>query len=124
MPGAAPGDQVVLMGTDGSETITAEDLSRWSGTISYTSGRYYSIVCGDNIITWLMPVSLSSSYNALASDAFTSSKTHYIYSHTAAPTSAQSEHAFRNSATAQPSPMLWIRSNVTTGTQAATFSPN
>ncbi len=30
-----PEDEVVLMGTDGNERITAEDLARWSGTISY-----------------------------------------------------------------------------------------
>ena len=29
------GDEVVLMGRSGSETITAEDIARWSGTISY-----------------------------------------------------------------------------------------
>ncbi len=96
----------------------------WSGTVSYTAGRYYSIVCGENIITWQMPVSLTSSYNALASEAFTASKTHYIYYNTTKPTSCQAEHSFRNSVTAQPQPMMWIRSNVTTGTQAATFSPN
>ena len=28
-------DEAVLMGTDGDECITAEDLARWSGTISY-----------------------------------------------------------------------------------------
>ena len=31
----APGDTAVLLGTDGAETITAEDIARWSGTISY-----------------------------------------------------------------------------------------
>jgi len=30
-----PGDEVVLMGQSGDETISAEDLARWSGTISY-----------------------------------------------------------------------------------------
>ena len=30
-----PEDEVVLMGESGSERITAEDLARWSGTISY-----------------------------------------------------------------------------------------
>ena len=30
-----PEDEVVLMGRSGSERITAEDLARWSGTISY-----------------------------------------------------------------------------------------
>ncbi|MBR2823200.1 MAG: alanine racemase [Clostridia bacterium] len=35
IPEARAEDPVVLMGTDGSETITAEDIARWSGTISY-----------------------------------------------------------------------------------------
>ena len=35
IPGVKPEDPVVLIGTDGTETITAEDLARWSGTISY-----------------------------------------------------------------------------------------
>ena len=30
-----PEDEVVLMGESGGERITAEDLARWSGTISY-----------------------------------------------------------------------------------------
>jgi alanine racemase len=30
-----PGDEAVLIGTDGGETLTAEDLARWAGTISY-----------------------------------------------------------------------------------------
>ena len=30
-----PEDPVVLMGTDGEERITAEDIARWAGTISY-----------------------------------------------------------------------------------------
>ena len=33
--GAAVGDQVTLIGTDGDERITAEQVGRWSGTISY-----------------------------------------------------------------------------------------
>ena len=35
IPGVAAGDQVTLMGCDGAETITAEDIARWAGTISY-----------------------------------------------------------------------------------------
>ncbi|MBR6029862.1 MAG: alanine racemase [Clostridia bacterium] len=35
IPGVQPGDQAVLMGQDGEERITAEDIARWSGTISY-----------------------------------------------------------------------------------------
>ncbi len=33
--GIQPEDEVVLMGTDGGESITAEDIARWAGTISY-----------------------------------------------------------------------------------------
>ncbi len=35
IPEAREEDPVTLMGTDGGETITAEDIARWSGTISY-----------------------------------------------------------------------------------------
>ena len=35
IPEARPGDEVILMGRDGDEQITAEDLAKWSGTISY-----------------------------------------------------------------------------------------
>lgn len=35
VPGVIPGDRVTLMGTDGEETISAEDIARWAGTISY-----------------------------------------------------------------------------------------
>ena len=35
IPEAAPGDEVVLIGEDGKDRITAEDIARWSGTISY-----------------------------------------------------------------------------------------
>ena len=34
-PDAAPGDAVTLLGADGSERITAEQVAAWSGTISY-----------------------------------------------------------------------------------------
>jgi len=30
-----PGDNVTLMGVEGNESITAEDLASWAGTISY-----------------------------------------------------------------------------------------
>lgn len=33
--GVQPEDPVVLMGSDGNESITAEDIARWAGTISY-----------------------------------------------------------------------------------------
>ena len=32
---AMPGDEVVLLGTQGDETVSAEDLARWTGTINY-----------------------------------------------------------------------------------------
>ena len=35
IPDVAPGDEVVLIGNDGEEAITAEDVARWAGTISY-----------------------------------------------------------------------------------------
>ena len=33
--GVCAGDEVTLMGTDGSESISAEDIAGWAGTISY-----------------------------------------------------------------------------------------
>jgi alanine racemase len=33
--GVKADDEAVLMGSDGNECITAEDIARWSGTISY-----------------------------------------------------------------------------------------
>ena len=35
IPEAETGDEVVLIGEDGEERITAEDIAEWSGTISY-----------------------------------------------------------------------------------------
>ena len=35
IPGVVPGDTVTLMGRDGDACITAEDIARWAGTISY-----------------------------------------------------------------------------------------
>ena len=35
LPDVRPGDMATLMGTDGSETITADELASWAGTISY-----------------------------------------------------------------------------------------
>ena len=35
IPEAAVEDEVVLIGEDGDERITAEDIAGWSGTISY-----------------------------------------------------------------------------------------
>ena len=33
--GVSVGDEVILIGSDGEETITAEDIASWAGTISY-----------------------------------------------------------------------------------------
>ncbi len=35
VPGVAPGDEVVLLGQDGEEAITAERFAQWAGTINY-----------------------------------------------------------------------------------------
>ena len=35
IPDAGPGDEVVLLGAQGSERITAEDLAMWFNTINY-----------------------------------------------------------------------------------------
>ena len=35
IPEAAPEDEVILIGKDGNEEITAEEIAKWSGTISY-----------------------------------------------------------------------------------------
>ena len=35
IPEAKEEDEVVLIGSDGSEQITAEDIAGWAGTISY-----------------------------------------------------------------------------------------
>ena len=35
IPGVKAGDQVVLLGEQGGERITAEELASWAGTISY-----------------------------------------------------------------------------------------
>ena len=35
IPGVKAGDVVTLMGRDGEACITAEDIARWAGTISY-----------------------------------------------------------------------------------------
>jgi alanine racemase len=40
VPGAAVGDDAVLIGRSGEEDIRADDLARWSGTI------IYEILCG------------------------------------------------------------------------------
>ena len=35
IPDAAAGDEAILIGRDGNEQITAENLAEWCGTISY-----------------------------------------------------------------------------------------
>jgi len=35
VPGAAAGDEVVLLGRSGGEEVRAEDLAAWAGTIHY-----------------------------------------------------------------------------------------
>ena len=40
MPEAKPGDEVILIGSQGPEKITAEDVAAWAQTISY------EILCG------------------------------------------------------------------------------
>ena len=35
IPEAKAEDEVVLIGSDGEDSITAEDIAAWSGTISY-----------------------------------------------------------------------------------------
>lgn len=96
----------------------------WSGSISYTADNYYSVVVGGkNVLTWQMPCTMTSSYNIFASDGFTSSQTHYIYQGTVSPTSGVVQ-TFRRGIDAQPIPMIWTGSNITSGTQKGKFSPN
>ena len=40
VPGACEGDLVTLVGADGAEAISVDDLARWAGTVSY------EILCG------------------------------------------------------------------------------
>jgi len=40
VPGSAVGDAVTLIGRDGAESISVDDLARWAGTVSY------EILCG------------------------------------------------------------------------------
>ena len=35
IPGVSPGDEVVLLGSQGEETITAEQVAEWLDTINY-----------------------------------------------------------------------------------------
>ena len=52
IPGVCPGDTVTLLGRDGGECITAEDIARWAGTISYEvllagTGRVHRVWTGE-----------------------------------------------------------------------------
>jgi alanine racemase len=40
VPGAAVDDLATLLGSDGAESITIDDLARWAGTVNY------EILCG------------------------------------------------------------------------------
>jgi len=35
IPGVEPGEPVILLGSQGIETITADEIAGWMGTISY-----------------------------------------------------------------------------------------
>jgi len=59
IPDAETGDEIVIMGSCGSETITAEDIASWCGTISYeillsagsrVERKYTSISCQERNI--------------------------------------------------------------------------
>lgn len=115
-------------GSQGSASSTMGSGSThykcWSASLSYKANTYYSIVCGGkNIVTWKMPAAVTSSYNVLASNLFTSNTTHTIYSNTTAPTSGTA-YGFHTVAGGSTTPMVWTGSNVTSGTQLTTFSPN
>lgn len=97
----------------------------WSTSISYQTGRYYSVYGGGaNAFTFMLPVARSSSNNLYACDYFTSGTTYTLGYSTAAPTSGEAI-LFRTTPTdLVGQPMFWKRSNVTSGTQATTFSPS
>jgi alanine racemase len=40
VPGVQPGDEVIIIGGEGGNRITAEDIAGWTGTISY------EVLCG------------------------------------------------------------------------------
>jgi alanine racemase len=40
VPGSGVGDEVTLIGSDGAEQVSVDDLARWAGTVSY------EILCG------------------------------------------------------------------------------
>lgn len=98
----------------------------WSTSLSYSVGRYYSVYAGGkNLFTFTLPLARSSSYNLYGCDAFTSGTTYTVGYTTAAPTEAEETILFRTSATDPVgTPLFWRKSNITSGTQATTFSPN
>lgn len=94
----------------------------WSSSLSYKANTYYSIVVGGkNILTWLQPAAVSSSFNAYAGSGFTSAVT--IYSGSSAPTDG-TPYEFHTSATQTSTPMLWVPGNITSGTTFTTFTAN
>ncbi len=94
----------------------------WNGSLSYKEGTYYSLVVGgQNLLTWLQPAAVTSSFNAYAGEGFTSAVT--IYSGSTAPTSG-TPYEFHGSATAASAPMLWVPGDITSGTKFSSFTAN
>lgn len=94
----------------------------WSSSLSYKANTYYSVVVsGKNVLTWLQPAAVSSSFNAYAGSGFTSTVT--IYSGSSAPTDG-TPYEFHSSANTASSPMLWVPGNITSGTSFTSFTPN
>lgn len=94
----------------------------WSSSLSYKANTYYSLVVGGkNVLTWLQPAAISSSFNAYAGSGFTSAVT--IYSGSSAPTDGTA-YDFHSSASTASSPMLWVPGNITSGTTFTTFTAN
>ena len=94
----------------------------WSSSLSYKAGTYYSLVVdGKNLLTWLQPSAISSSFNAYAGEGFTSAVT--IYSGATA-SSEGTPYEFHSSATGTSAPMLWVPGNITSGTKFTSFTAN
>lgn len=94
----------------------------WSSSLSYKANTYYSVVVsGKNVLTWLQPAAVSSSFNAYAGSGLTSTVT--IYSGNSAPTDG-TPYDFHSSANTASSPMFWVPGNITSGTSFTSFTPN
>lgn len=94
----------------------------WSSSLSYKANTYYSLVVGGkNVLTWLQPAAVTSSFNAYAGYGFTSAVT--VYSGSSAPTDGTA-YNFHSSANTASSPMLWVPGNITSGTTFTTFTAN